>query len=114
MPLPETIRQHAEEILDRYCRRKIPARLRDEIQLSFAIRGNSITLYETRPMLLDRAKSSRLAIAQFRFDSESKCWTLFCADRNSKWHDYLDSDSTPRLERLLKEVDDDPTGIFWG
>jgi len=28
--------------------------------------------------------------------------------------EYFDTEPTPDLDELLKEVDEDPTGIFWG
>jgi hypothetical protein len=31
-----------------------------------------------------------------------------------RWHLYIDAESSPKLDDLLKEVDRDPTGIFWG
>jgi len=36
------------------------------------------------------------------------------ADRNSKWHVYDEIEPATDFESLLQEVDDDPTGIFWG
>jgi hypothetical protein len=55
-----------------------------------------------------------MAIAQFRFDPSTGQWTLYCADRNSKWHKYLDVEPTSRFDTLLEEVNKDPTGIFFG
>ena len=41
-------------------------------------------------------------------------WTLFCADRNSKWHLYTEAKPSSNLDALLSAVDADPTGIFFG
>jgi len=41
-------------------------------------------------------------------------WRLYWADRNSRWHEYVEAGPTYELEDLLREVDEDPTGIFWG
>lgn len=57
---------------------------------------------------------TRLSVAQFRYDAETRHWRLYCADRNSHWHEYDDRDQSERLEDLIAEVDADPTGIFWG
>jgi hypothetical protein len=40
-------------------------------------------------------------------------WTLYYADRNSKWHRY-DIEPSADFDDLLREVDEDPTAIFWG
>jgi hypothetical protein len=37
-----------------------------------------------------------------------------CADRNSRWHRYDMAEPTEQLDELLTEIDQDPTGIFWG
>jgi hypothetical protein len=56
---------------------------------------------------------SRVPVAQFRYDAEHNHWTLYCADRNSRWHRY-DLVAPGTVEQLLEEIDHDPTGIFWG
>lgn len=40
--------------------------------------------------------------------------TLYWPDRHSKFHRYERLDPTARVERLLVEIDADPTCIFWG
>lgn len=114
MPLPDLTRKEAEEVLSRFCEQRVPLRARGQVQLSFGVRGNTVTLYESRPAFLEPDRWTRISVAQFRFDPASNRWTLYCADRNSRWHEYLDLGPSRRLERLVREVDDDPTGIFWG
>ena len=41
-------------------------------------------------------------------------WTLYCTDRNSRWHLYWEYKPAKNLDELLEEIDEDPTGIFWG
>ncbi len=79
--------------------------------MSYGIRGSSVTLYEEQPSWDGRGDWSKLGIAQFRYEDGE--WTLYCADRNSRWHPYFDADSSHDIQDLLDEVDDDPTGIFW-
>jgi len=49
-----------------------------------------------------------------RYDEKTGEWTLYYADRNDRWHEYWDIESTKSIDKLLKEIDEDPTGIFWG
>lgn len=51
--------------------------------------------------------------AQLRYDPASHDWTLYWADRNSRWHRYDDIDPGT-TDQLLNEINDDPTCIFWG
>ena len=114
MPLSSLLRQLVDMKLSAYCERKIPPHIRDKVRLGYRIRGNSVTLYEERPYFRNPAEWTESAIAQFRFNEDSGKWMLYCADRNSKWHEYQDLEPNADLDVLLKEVDADPTCIFWG
>lgn len=116
MPIPPIQKQLIEKLMQKYCDNKIPKELNDSIQLFYKIRGNNITLIESRPLKWNDIKSEKveMKIAQVRFENETKTLTLFCADRNDKWHLYDFIEPSTELEDLLKEIDEDPTGIFWG
>jgi hypothetical protein len=114
MALPEDVREKVEWKLALYCERRIPCRVRDQIQLGYRFRGNSVTLFERRPALLEPGVWTEFAVAQFRLDPKTLLWTLYWRDRNGRWHWYDEVDTTPDLADLLHEVDDDPTCIFWG
>ena len=114
MPLPNDIRQQVQQRLSEYCERRIPDRVRDRVRLGYKIRGNNVTLFEERPGFLDRRIRTQTVVAPFRFDPENSTWVLYCADRNSRWHEYYDIAPSKDLDDLLREVDEDPTGIFWG
>ena len=114
MPLPQLTRHDVETKLTSYCDNRVPAHLRDEIRVGFELRSNSVTLFEERPYWKDKSKWIHRAVAQFRFDPAKLRWTLHCADRNSKWHLFPDAPPSNIIDPLLKEVDLDSTGIFWG
>ena len=114
MPIPDAIRQTVEARLAAYVGGRIPAHARDKVRLSFSVRGNSVTLVEQRPAFLNPAVWVDIKVAQFRFDPEDGKWALYCADRNSKWREYYDLVPNEDFGILLQEVEDDPTGIFWG
>ncbi|MDH7500319.1 MAG: DUF3024 domain-containing protein [candidate division NC10 bacterium] len=114
MALPELIRKSVEKKLEHYCAARVPPELRGKVRLGYKIRGNSVTLAESRPHFSDPSIWVDIVVAQFRYDPSQRRWTLYCADRNSRWMEYLDARPTSDLDELLREVDEDPTGIFWG
>lgn len=97
-----------------FCEAETPAEFRDEMGVEADVRGRSVTILECRPPwmpeLVDR---TRQPLAQLRFDPETNLWSLYWADRNSRWHRYDDLDPGP-VDGLLKEIAEDPTCIFWG
>lgn len=100
--------------IHRYCDSRVPAQVRREARVEATQRGKSVTIFDCRPPWDPEFTDwSRVPVAQLRYDPEHKHWTLYCADRNSRWHRYEPIDSGT-VDELLKEIDDDPTGIFWG
>ncbi|PLX82253.1 MAG: hypothetical protein C0617_14065 [Desulfuromonas sp.] len=114
MPLPPLVKQLAEKKLTAYCQGKIPSHLQNEIRLNFKFRGNTVTLLESRPAFDMPDTWVDIPVAQFRYDPDAKLWSLFWADRNSRWHPDMEIDPVKDFDRLLQEVERDPTGIYWG
>jgi hypothetical protein len=114
MSLSELTKKYVETKMTEYCNNRIPKHIRDKIKMVFKINRNNVTLFETRPFYADPSVWTENPVAQFRYDEYSKKWTLYCADRNSKWHIYLGIKPRSNMEDLLKEVDLDPTHTFYG
>lgn len=113
MPLPELLQQLVEKKLAAYCLARAPEHLHDQVRIGYRFRGQTVTLYESRTTFMKPERWVENAIAQFRFDPETKSWSLYCADRNLRWHLYEGLEPQRNFEILLTEVDRDPTGIFW-
>jgi Protein of unknown function (DUF3024) len=114
MPLPPLVRRLAEVKITKYCDALVPPHLKDQIRHTFGFRGNSLTLFERRPHFQKKSVWTKLSVAQFRYSIDDRTWTLYWADRNSRWHVYDRIPPASKLDDLLDEVDDDPTCIFWG
>ena len=100
----------------RYCDAKVPAREHDELRVEYDTRGRTITIYECRPPWHPDLGPdwTRQPVAQLRYQPTDHQWRLYCADGNRRWHSYGMAEPTTRLDELIKEIDEDPTGIFWG
>lgn len=114
MPLPELTQKRIESSLNEFCEKRVPQHVRSKVFLSFEFRGNSVTLMENRVVWNDDSRWTKSPVAQFRLDTDSGKWTLYCCDRNSKWHLYDLTGPSVDFQKLVTEVDRDPTGIFWG
>ena len=113
MALPKTTRRRVEKMLDAFCDAKVPPHTFERVRLVYRIRGNSVTLFEQRSFPFDANEWEECKVAQFRYDPKTRKWTLYCVDRNSRWQEHFETLSTRSFAALLKEVDEDPTGIFW-
>jgi hypothetical protein len=100
----------------RHCEAKTPAELSHEMRLDVEVRGDAITVFDSRPPWHPDMGTewTQVKVAQFRFDETRKMWSLYWSDRNGRWHPYDDVDPSPDIGDLLDELDADPTGIFFG
>lgn len=91
----------------------MPADLREELRIEADVRGQRVTIFDCRPPWHPGLTGwARTPIAQLRYGTKER-WTLYCADRHGRWHRYNLLEPGP-AQSLLDEIDDDPTGIFWG
>ncbi|WP_246469373.1 DUF3024 domain-containing protein [Cohnella nanjingensis] len=104
-------KRRIEKIMDEYTERKVPKHVRDQMKLSYKIRGNSVTLMEERPAYRGDGWV-QYHIAQFRLD-QSK-WKIYWQDSKDKWHFVEDYEPDEVFEKQLRAVDQDRSGMFWG
>ncbi len=88
----------------------------DELRVEVDFDGRAITIFECRPPWREDfgPEWTRQEIARLRHTASTGMWTLYWPDRHSKFHRYDALDPTPRVDRLLVELDGDPQGIFRG
>ncbi len=110
MALPETEQLSVDTLLGQLCeQRTIP----EQVKLHIDIKGNRVVLAESRPLFIDPAIWNDIKIAQFEYNTESRIWTLYWYDRKNRRQPYPTGRNRDTLEKLIREVDSDPTGIFW-
>ena len=112
--LPELTKKQVETTLGSYCEKRVPPHVRNQVRLKFSFDGDSVSLFEERPYFQDPSKWTSTPIAQFRFNTEDKTWTVYYADRNSKWNLFERAKPARQFTHLLKAVENDATGTFWG
>ena len=98
-----------------YCARRVAPELREKIRVECSRRGQNITITERRPPWHeDETEWSAVKVAQLRHDPEGDTWTLHCSDSGGRWFLYDDVAPASTVAPLLVEIEEDPTGIFWG
>ncbi len=110
MALPETELQKVGILLGNLCEQRT---IQDKVTLNFGAKGNRVVLSESRPLFIDTAIWNEIKIAQFEYCPESHNWTLYWYDLKNRRQPYPTGRNRDTLEKLICEVDLDPTGIFW-
>jgi hypothetical protein len=111
MLLPESEILRVDKLLSGICRKRS---IEGEVTLTYQIRGNRVTLIESRPFFVDPSTWFDVKVAQFEFNSTTHIWTLYWYNLKNKRFPYPTGRNKDSLEKLTIEVEKDPTGIFWG
>lgn len=113
MPTPELERRRVERALDTFCGR-VPLAIRAQLTYEYRFRGNAVVLHERRPHFQDQALTTEHLFAKIVYSPTIGGWSLKWRDRNERWHAYEGFADVPDFRDALREVEADPTGIFFG
>ena len=114
MGFSELEEQRIKKIVGGFCENRIPDYLRDQINLFHKIRGNYVSIIESRPHFIKKDEWIESPIARLSFDSESMEWQLFWKRANGRWQKYTHFKPTKSLQAIIDEIQKDPWNVFWG
>jgi hypothetical protein len=100
--------------IERWCERRVPGHLRDEVRVECRRRGGAVTILERRAPWSEELGTewSESRIAQLRYGDDGH-WSVYWSDSNGRWLPH----AMPRAKTpvpLLEEIDRNPGGVFWG
>ena len=100
----------------RWCEQRVPAHVRDQIRVEVDVAPRHLTIVECRPPWRPEAgpEWTRFPIARLRYTKTSRRWSLLWRDRHLRFHAYDRLAPSVHVDDLLREIDADPTAIFWG
>ena len=115
MLLPSAVKDAVAKKLDAFLCRRVPPHVVEKIRLSYTFRGNTVTIWENRvPWTPAMTQWTKSAVAQIRYDPKAETWLLYWRDRNGRWHKDEGLAPIKNIDRILAQLDRDPTGIYWG
>jgi hypothetical protein len=114
MPLSELQQAQVAKLLAPMITRPSLARVADKLRLGYRVDGNAIVLFESRPAFRPPHHWEDYPVAKFRYLKSRQEWHLYCQFSDLRWHRYEPFSESRTLAPLVREVERDPTGIFWG
>jgi hypothetical protein len=113
VPIPEFQGQRLIKLLEQFAARKFSPRIRDKVRLEVKARGSDIIVLECRRHFRVRELETKCPIARFHYQPDGR-WRLFWLHHTGRWQAYENVGSSRDLVRLVRELEDDSTHIFWG
>lgn len=95
-------------------KRRPPARLRNQVDLSFRIEKQSVEIFEIRARFDDPLKRAEIPIAKTTWVNTQKVWHIFWQRADMKWHRYDPLPAVKTLEEFIDVVEADEYGCFYG
>lgn len=96
------------------CEKRSPAHLKNKLRIEYKIEGQSVILYEVRPQWDDPKIFRDHPFAKITFVKSRNIWKLYWRRADLKFHKYDPKKSSSQLSDLVKEIDKDSHGCFFG
>lgn len=94
--------------------RRPPPEIRPELDLGFRIEGQSIEIFEIRPLWRHPGKKIESSVAKATYVKSRELWKVYWKRADLRWHRYEPAGEMGSLEDVLALVGEDAYGAFWG
>ncbi|MDF1537008.1 MAG: DUF3024 domain-containing protein [bacterium] len=95
-------------------KRRPPAHIRDKLDIGYRIDGQSVEIFEIRPVWNDPSKKIEPSIAKATYVKSKNQLKVYWMRADLKWHGYQPCPEVKTLDEFLRVVDEDQYGCFWG
>jgi len=100
-----------ENFMDRF---RPKEEIRDQLDISYSIDGQSISIFEIRPYWMDPDVIIETPAAKTTYIKAKKHWKIYWMRADLKWHSYGPMPVVKTLKEFIQIVEDDNYGCFWG
>ena len=115
MSFSEFEKKRIQKILGQYIEKNRPPKnVRDQVDLSFRISGQSVEIFEIRPLWNDPNQKIEEPIAKSTYVKSRKIWKVFWQRADLKWHRYDPDPEVRSIEDFIDLVENDDYACFFG
>ena len=115
MALSEFERKKCEKEVRAFIeRRRPPPHVRNELDLGFRVSGQSVEIFEIRPLWREPDKKIEHAVAKATYVNARGVWKVYWQRADLKWHRYDPDPEVSSVLAFLDVVDRDQHACFFG
>jgi hypothetical protein len=96
------------------CERRVPDHVKHEIRLGYSISNHDVVIFEERSLRNQSSEWIKLDIAKLRYVRKRDEWQLYWKRASGKWWPYEAFTRSKTLAAMVKEIDLDSDGCFFG
>jgi hypothetical protein len=91
-----------------------PEEIRNKVDINYKIEGQSIVVFEVRPIWKNPSEKVEINVAKTTFFKRENKWKIYWFKSDMKWHIYKPNEKVNNLEEFLKIIEEDKHCCFWG
>ncbi len=115
MALSEFEIKKCEKAIESFmAKRRPPAHIRKEVDLSYRINNQSIEIFEIRPRWDNPSEIIEIPIAKSTYVKTKNKWSLFWQRADATWHKYEPEPHVKTVDEFLNIVAEDQYACFFG
>jgi spore coat polysaccharide biosynthesis protein SpsF (cytidylyltransferase family) len=104
-----------QKVVGRYIENnRPPENLREQVDLSFKIKGLSVEIFEIRPIWNNPQEKMEESVAKATYVKSRKLWKVYWQRADLKWHRYDPDPEVDSIEKFIEIVENDDYACFFG
>ncbi|MCG8306242.1 MAG: DUF3024 domain-containing protein [Cytophagales bacterium] len=115
MPFSEFEIKKKQKIVGQYIEKnRPPADIRSEVDMSFRIEGQSVVIFEIRPLWNNPEEKIEEPVAKATYVKSRKLWKIYWQRADLKWHRYDPDPEVDTIDEFIDIVERDEFACFFG
>jgi hypothetical protein len=102
------------KLVGTFCNIRVPEKARDQLKNGYRIEGQNIFIFESRPRWDQPSEWMNLDFAKLTYVKSRGIWKLYWKRASGKWNLYEPHAESRELSELIKTIDEDQYGCFFG
>ena len=103
-----------QKIVGGFCERRVPEHVKDKIRLGYTIANHDVVIVEARPRGDESPEWIEMEIAKLHYVRKRDEWQLYWKRASGEWWPYETHSDSRTLEAMIKEIDLNSDGCFFG
>ena len=103
-----------ERVVGDFCRDGVPVQFKDQVRISYSIKNHDVLISESRPGWRNPSEWVESPIAKLRFVRTANKWRLYWLRASGKWMLYGPYSRSKTLRSMVREIELDSYGCFFG
>lgn len=104
-----------EGIIQQYIkRRRPPEAIRDQVDIGYTFEDHVLIIFTIRPSWRNKEEKLEIPVAKSRYINSKGIWKIYWQRANGKWISYDPNPEVKDISSVLKIIEEDVHGCFWG